>query len=174
MIQNIHAHRGPAQISSCLSQNWGEVGKKVLFYSIFILFHQRSMASEEFVAATVTEIASEKFTQALEVVTPALEVCSWIKLGIQVCSVGKDIKSYFFPNKEEELQIVSARKKLKVDTARSKFKHCLVTNKLNSEINSSGCPVNCEELARVFVACGGRNELIDITAIFNERREERN
>lgn len=170
MIQNIHAHRGLAKISSCLSQNWGEVGKKVLLYSIFIFTSQISIASEEIVATTVIEVASETFTQISEAVAPAWGVLSWIKLGVQVCSVAVEIKSYFIPNKEEESQVVGARKKLKVDTARSKFKHCLIANKLNSEINASGFPANCEELAHIFVACGGKNELIDMTSIFNERK----
>jgi len=53
--------------------------------------------------------------------------------------------------------------------ARSKFQHCLITNKSTSERGSSGRPVACEETARMLVMCSGKSDVINMTAIFNER-----
>ena len=167
MMQNIHAHRGFAQISS-----------KILFYSILILSSQRSIASEvstivgqQVATATFTESASEVFGHVSEALAPAWGVVSWIGVGVKVCYVGVDVTSYFFPNKEEQSRIADANKKLRVAIARSKFRNCLNNNRLNPKINASGRPVNCEELARIFVACGGGNEEADMTATFNKMKK---
>ena len=54
--------------------------------------------------------------------------------------------------------------------AKSYFKHCLVTNKLSVKRGSSGLPTSCEEAALMLIRCGGGNEVIDMTEIFNERK----
>ena len=41
-------------------------------------------------------------------------------------------------------------------------------SKPTDEKNSFGRPIACEEIARIFVACGGKKEVIEMTADFVE------
>jgi len=153
MMQNIHAHRGFAQISS-----------KILFYSILILSSQRSMASE------VVEVAGEVTTTAtVDGLATAFGIVSCTNASVKLYSVGKDIKSYTCPNEKEQVKNLKTSKKLALAMATSDFKHCLITNKLSAERGSSGIPVLCEEAALMLIRCGGESEVIHTTAFFNKK-----
>src|SRR3990167_2343965 len=153
MMQNIHAHRGVAQISS-----------KILFYSILILSSQRSMASEVSMILT-QEVTSEVFGQISEALAPSLEVFSWIGVGVQVCHVGKDIKTYTFPNDKERARALAISEKLELVKSQKNFRYCLKKNSSNSKISSSGYPTICEEAAKMLEMCGGESELERMTLI---------
>ena len=58
------------------------------------------------------EVASEVFGQVSEALDPSLEVFSWIGVGVQVCNVGKDIKTYTFPNDKERARAFAISEKL--------------------------------------------------------------
>jgi hypothetical protein len=161
MIQNIHAHRGLAQISSCRSQDWGKIGKKVLFYSIFIFTSQISIASE-----AAGEVAA---TTTVDYLGTAFGIGSCANASVKLYSAGKDIKSYIFPNEEEQLLNSEINKKYVLAMARSKFKYCVANNKLTKKSASSGIPVVCEEAALMLIRCGGENEVIHTTDFFNKK-----
>ncbi|AXK61163.1 hypothetical protein [Candidatus Chromulinivorax destructor] len=171
MFKNIQVHRGLVRISSCHSLNWGKVVKKVLFYSIFILFHQRSMTSEEVVAGTLTEVATKTFIQVSEAVAPALEVASCINAGIQIYSAGKDIKSYAFPNDKERELARAVSEKIHLAKAQKNFRLCLKNIKLNSEISSLGYPTVCEQTVKMLMLCGGEDEIDRMTKVFNNMKK---
>lgn len=181
MMQNIQDHYVLARISNCLSQKLGKIGKKSFFCSILLLSSQRSIASEvstavgkEIVMATLTEAATATVEEISKSLAPACAVVACIDAGVRVYSAGKDVKSYFYPSKEEQSRISNASKQLRVATARSKFKHCLINNKSTSKIDSSGRPTECKEVERIFKMCGGEREVTDIIKVFNNMRKGQN
>lgn len=161
MIKNIQVHRDLALISSYRSLSWGKIGKKVLLSSIFILSHQRSMASQ-----VPGEVVARVTVDGL---STASGICSCAHASVQLYSAGKDIKSYVFPNEEQQLLHSEINKKYVLAMARSKFKYCVANNKLTKKSASSGIPVVCEEAALMLIRCGGENEVIHTTDFFNKK-----
>ena len=163
MLQNIQAHYGLAQISNSLSRNWGEIVRKILFYSILILLSQRSMASQA--AGEVAAAVPVDFYAA------SMGVVACVGAGVQVYSAGKDIITHTFPDEEKQVVNCEVNKKIALSKAKSEFKHCLIKNKLSVERGSSAISELCEEVALILIRCGGEKEVNEITAIFNERRK---
>ena len=141
------------------------------FFFIKFLFHQKSIASEEIVAATLTEVATVTFTQASNAIVPVLEGISCISAGYQICSAGKDIKSYAFPNDKERELARAAIEKIELVKALKKFRSCLKNNRLNSEISSLDYPTVCEQTTKMLMLCGGEGEIDRMTTIFNSMKK---
>jgi len=173
MIQNIQAHRCFAPISNSLSQNWGKIGIKTLFYSIFILSHEKSMASEVSMLAG-QEVAITTLGQVSKVVSPAFEVVSCVNLASQLYNVGKDVISYTFPNKEAQVKNQDFNNGIKFIAARGKFKDCLLANKSSQQKDSLGYPTVCKEVIGAFRMCGGTSEVNDMAVVFNKMRKGQN
>ena len=163
MMQNIHASDVAKVYVGQAHHGFAQISSKILLYLILILSSQISVASE-----VVGEVAK---TASIDYFATASGVTSCATAGIQVYSVGKDIKSYTFPNEEEQLKDRETNKKIALIKAIVEFKHCLINNKLSVVRGSCALPTICEEVALILIRCGGEKEASEITAIFNERRK---
>jgi len=154
MMQNIHAHRGFAQISS-----------KILFYSIIILSSQRSMASE--VVEVVGEVATTATVDGLAI---AFGVVSCVDASAKLYSAGKEITTYTFPSEKERTRILGVSEMLELVKARKLFRLCLKNNRSNLNMSPSGYPTICKDTAQMLVMCGGEGE-VERMISFNEMKK---
>ena len=70
-----------------------------------------------------------------------------------------DSYEFFNPTEEQQEKSAVASRKVKYYKAEEKFVDCMINSKPESEINALGIPIDCEELARIFAACGGKNQV---------------
>lgn len=81
--------------------------------------------------------------------------------------VNKAIEIYC-PNAEQEAANAEANEHSNYINSRIKFRNCVLDSKPENEKTSQGIPVTCKELARIFVAAGGKDELIKIISDLEE------
>ena len=77
----------------------------------------------------------------------------------QLQPIAKDTYEFIYPTEEQQEKSAVAGRKVKYYKAEDKFIDCMISSKPNSKINESGLPIDCEELARIFAACGGKNQV---------------
>jgi len=63
---------------------------------------------------------------------------------------------------EKQMIEMETRERLDFIDAKIKFKKCVTDSKPEDEKTKTGIPVQCKELARTFLACGGKEEIIKI------------
>jgi|GEM_PF-2139252 len=74
---------------------------------------------------------------------------------------------------EEQKSILRVEEKAIIEKgvylkARIKLRNYLINSKYESEKNDINCPIACEEMAREFIVCGGKGEMIEMISDFNE------
>lgn len=87
--------------------------------------------------------------------------------GIATSVTNKTIE-IFYQTPEQKASADEAAERSKFIDARNKFSQCVVASKPESKKNNKDIPIECKELARIFVACGGKEELIKIITDLNE------
>lgn len=101
---------------------------------------------------------------------PINEVLPYTGVAVQLYWVGSDMKTYCFPNEQELVRAVEIDAKLVEIKAVEKFRNCLIANTLSSTRDLSGRPTACEELARMLIKIRKKDDVIDMTAIYNQNR----
>ena len=92
-------------------------------------------------------------------------------------NTGNIAYKYYYPTPEDnasaaEALVRSAEAQERKDylEKKAKFKKCLLDNNQKNNNSADGIPTECEETARAFIICGGINEIIAMTANFNQIR----
>src|SRR3990167_6092127 len=76
--------------------------------------------------------------------------------GVALLTIGNAssiIYNWAFPS--STAQVAAKYAKAKFD-----FQDCLIKTKMGSKKNEIGVPLDCEEIARAFIVCGGHDEII--------------
>ncbi len=87
-----------------------------------------------------------------------------IRLSFRLASIGIDISSRLFLNKEDEMRSRAINAHFTLIAIQDKFKNCLVKNKDNNPEES--IPSVCQEQARMLIMLGKKEELDRITDIY--------
>lgn len=82
-------------------------------------------------------------------------------------TITRALRPYVFPTTEETLNQLLNKEASESLGARNKFSNCLIKNKASADINISGRPAACEDLARMFGIIAGMPELDNMTKTFN-------
>lgn len=142
--------------------------KNIALYSILIF----SMMTGTFSYA-MEGIATKLGLEIVGEVMEDLAVAGpYARLAVKVCTIGQEIKSYSFPDEEEKAHAHEINEKYALLTTQNKFEKCLIKNNNSSERGPSGRPTPCEDLARMLIMLGGKNEVNKKTTIYNEYRKD--
>lgn len=83
----------------------------------------------------------------------------------QVADAGIEVYAYNFPSEEKTAKINEAREKNSFYDAKRNLRTCLLNNG-KTQKNSSGIPVACEELGRIFTVIGGQSQFEEMKENF--------
>lgn len=114
----------------------------------------------------VKETSAKLGSQAAGKFAPALTIIAAGYAVGQLWSMGKDVKSYFWPSNEEIAHGIEVDEKLAQLVAKKAFKACLLKN-VHSERNSSGIPCDCESMKQAYAMAAGHVQAEEITQTFN-------
>jgi len=114
------------------------------------------------------KVIGESIAKIITVITAGMGVLAIAELY----PISKEIYEYTFPTEEQKVaqqaDAIVTQANIQQCQAKINFRNCLMNSKSNSEENSSGCPLQCEELAARFIEAGGSNEVNRMTKVYNE------
>lgn len=90
---------------------------------------------------------------------------AWIKLGVSAYEVGRDVKTHFCPNKEEQIHALEINKQLELIELRKKLRTCLIKNRTSIKKGSLDIPFQCEEAAFLLLNMISSDEIDRMIAI---------
>ena len=131
------------------------------------LYSTNSYAVEETVTKTAIislETVAGKTVEGLSVAGP------YVGVAVQAYSIGQEIRRHNFPTEEERAYALEVGEKYAFMTAENEFQSCLVKNRSSAQRGPSGRPIVCEEIARMFIMLGGKNEVNRMTGVYNQIR----
>ena len=146
--------------------------KKIASFSIlffFVLECPYSYAAESIAIKATTSsietVAGEKTLEKLSVAGP------YVSVVVQVYYIGQEIRKHNFPTEEERAHAFEVSEKYAFISAENEFQRCLMENRSTFERGFSGCPTACEDIARMFIMLGGKDEVNRMTTIYNQFRK---
>ncbi len=145
--------------------------KIILYHSILISFalgSPFSYAAESTVTKTATislETIAGKTVEGLSLAGPYVSVAS------QALSIAMEIKTHTFPSEEEKSHANAVAERYSSIVTEKEFENCLRHNRSTSERGSSGRPAACEDIARMLIMLGGKDEVNRMTTIYNQFRK---
>ena len=102
-----------------------------------------------------------------EVITKIITIIGAVYTIPKLYPISKEIYEYTFPTEEQraakQADEIAAHEKLKYLKAEEKFFDCLMKHKSGCDKHALGRPHDCEELAQMFIAVGGSEEVARIT-----------
>jgi|GEM_PF-1229849 len=91
---------------------------------------------------------------------------------VQLKPIVKDTYEFMYPTGKQKIidaaDTVVAIERSKYLQARIQLRNCFLSSKVKDKRNDFGRPIACEEMAREFIMCGGRKEVIEMTSDFTE------
>jgi len=150
---------------------------KVLFYSaVFIITFQTCSYSCDIppeetakLADEVAKVASEATKTALcESIDTISAVGACVGLVVNLYDIGKDVKSYLAPSKDEQARAQEVDKQLELIELRRNLRICLIENRASTEKGSLGIPSQCEQAAFLLGTMGAWNEVERMANIINK------
>ena len=127
------------------------------FCSILLFFTAQSFSSDPSQMTDAATAAASKLGIQIAA-EKAVEALPYISVTVQLYSIGTEIKAYVSPNEEQEAHAREVKKMHALLTAEKQFINCLIKHREGISRSSSGCPIACEEIARMFVMLGGKSE----------------
>lgn len=142
--------------------------KAVLIVALQACSHSYAMVTEEAAKLACEATGTIAALEGLKVVSGA---SAWVSLATNVYQIGKDVKSHFYPSKEEQVHAQEINKRLELIELRKNLRTCLIRNRISTQKGPHGIPSQCEQTAFALSIMGYRDEvdrMIAIAHIFNK------
>ncbi len=143
--------------------------EKILLYLIFFGCTQaHGMEEAAIKAASATgKTVFEKAVEGLDAAGP------YVGLAVQSYKIGQEIRRHNYPTEEEKGRANDIAEVYAFVIAEKEFRRCMAQNRV-AQRNISGRPQACEEIASLFSMLGGKNEVNQLTAIYNQYKNDQN
>ncbi len=113
----------------------------------------------------VAKASKELGADAVKALYPVVGAVIFFYGVKDLVNAGKDFYAYVYPSEEKVAKIEEAREKIQFYEAKRNFRDCLIKN-IKGQMNGSGLPSACEELANLFIIAGSKDAFIEMSENF--------
>lgn len=156
-------------------------GKNKIFIFVLVMSEQLCVAMEDQsgqVCKKAMQVVVDAVAPLTDTLAPLAEYAPVVKealpyagVAAQVYWVSKDMKSYCFPNEQELAQAIEVDEQLFAIKTKKSLRTCFLNNSSTFDIEPSGYPTACKDLAETLVSCGKAVDVELMTAVFNQNRK---
>lgn len=137
----------------------------IIFHTIlmtFVLQYYTASAAEEKAVEAVTATVMGKTIEGLAAAGP------YATVAVQAYNIGQEIRKHTYPTIEERYHAEKVAERFVFLTTENEFQKCLIDNRSSIERHSSGRPMACEDITKMFNMLGERSEVDRITTTYNQ------